>query len=221
MMNEETYRIIIVGESSVGKSSIMSTFVHHKFPETFISTIGIDYSGKKFVTKFNGNVYRITLKIFDTAGQKRFQNITEYYQSTNLDGLVVVFDVTNMDSFFRAEELIERSREISSLGSQLPILLVGNKIDLANKRCISPKRAQELVTKHRLGDYIEISAKTSEDHCEEVFRRISQLTFESRLFEVHVMEEDETPSETKSAQILKRWYYFRDFLDNVLFCSCK
>jgi len=221
MMKEETYRIVIVGESGVGKSSIMSTFVHHKFPEAFISTIGIDYSGKKLITKFNGNIYQITLKIFDTAGQKRFQNITEYYQTTTLDGLVVVFDITNMDSFIRAEELIERSREISALGSQLPILLVGNKIDLAHERCISSKRVQELVTKYNLGDYIEISAKTNENHCEEVFSKISQLTFDSRLFEIHVMDEAETPSETTSTYIQRGWYSFQDFLNNILFCYCK
>jgi len=221
MINEETYRIVIIGESGVGKSSIMSTFAYHKFPDAFISTIGIDYVSKKLITKFNDNIYHITLRIFDTAGQKRFQTITEIYQNSSLDGLVIVYDITDMDSFTRAEELIKRSREISPLGSKLPILLVGNKIDLADKRCISPIKAQELVTKYDLGDYIEISAKTTKDHCEEVFKKISQLIFESRLFEVHIMDESEIPSETPSERIRKKWYSFQDFLNNILFCYCK
>ena len=222
MINEETYKIVISGESGVGKSSIMSTFVKHNFPEAFISTIGIDYNNKKFITKFNDNLYHISLKIFDTSGQKRFQNIIEYYQTTNLDGLVVVFDVTNMDSFIRAEEIIERSTSHAFSDSQIPILLVGNKIDLFEKRCVSPKFAQELATKYNVKEYIEISAKTDKNYCEEIFRKISQLIFESRLFEVYIMKEDSISSEEEQKNIfLKSLYSLYDFLGNTIFCSCK
>lgn len=221
MINEESYKIVISGESGVGKSSIMSTFVKHNFPETFISTIGIDYNNKKIITKFNDNLYHISLKIFDTSGQKRFQNIIEYYYTSNLDGLVVVFDVTNMDSFIRAEEIIERFISYTSSSSQIPILLVGNKIDLFEKRCISSKLAQELATKYNVKQYIEISAKTDINYCEEIFRKISKLIFESRLFEVYIMNEDNIPPEEQKNIFLKSWHSLYNFLGNTIFCSRK
>jgi len=97
----------------------------------------------------------------------------------------VVFDITNILSFERAETLIRRAREISPLGDSLPILLVGNKIDLARMRCVSVSKVNTLIQNESCA-YIETSAK-EDQKIEEIFRTILDLILENQRLE---MEEE-------------------------------
>ena len=183
MRPSDTYRIVIIGESGVGKSSLLSQFVYNKFVEEYITTIGIDVGFKRVtVLASNGESKNVLLRLFDTGGQKRFENITEHYQSSSTDGLVVVFDITNISTFERAETLIRRAREISPLGDSLPILLVGNKIDLARMRCVSLSKVNTLIQNESCA-YIETSAK-EDQKVEEIFRTILDLILETQCLEV-------------------------------------
>ena len=161
----------------------MSQFVYNKFVEEYITTIGIDVGFKRVtVLTSNGESKNVLLRLFDTGGQKRFETITEHYQSSSTDGLVVVFDITNILTFERAETLIRRAREISPLGDSLPILLVGNKIDLARMRCVSLSKVNTLI-QNECCAYIETSAK-EDQKVEEIFRTILDLILKNQRLEV-------------------------------------
>jgi len=174
---KKSFKIVIVGESGVGKSSLLSQFVHGSFISDFVSTIGIDF-GTKTINISDGedenpSRYRILLKIFDTAGQKRFRTISEHYQSNNVDGVVVVVDVTSDLSFETASEFISRARELSGRSEVLPIILIGNKKDLVKTRCVSYEKLEALARNCGV-EYREISVKESPEECEAVFEGLTQ-----------------------------------------------
>jgi len=183
MRPKDTYRIVIIGDSGVGKSSLLSQFVYNRFVEEYITTIGIDVGFKRVaIPTSNGESKDVLLRLFDTGGQKRFETITEHYQASSTDGLVVVFDVTDITTFERVKILIRRAKEISPLGDSLPILLVGNKIDLAKLRCVSVTEVETLIQNEACA-YIETSAKENQK-VQEIFSTILDLILENQLLEV-------------------------------------
>ena len=224
MHDERSYKIVMIGESGVGKSNILSQFSFREFTHDCMPTIGIDFKCKKFLVPINDKeTIPTTLKIFDTSGQHRFQSITEHYQSSNADGMIVVFDVTNLSTLRRAENLIERAREISPLGENLPILLVGNKTDLTDKRCITPKEEEETVHRLDIEPCFDISAKTEPDECDAVFQKITLLIHENRLLHVETKNShsDSTQDEPQKRAIQQRFTLLSRVLDTLLLCSCK
>lgn len=182
---KRSFKIVIVGESGVGKSSLLSQFVHGSFISDFLSTIGIDFGTKTINISNeagedeNPAKCRILLKIFDTAGQKRFRTISEHYQSNNVDGVVVVVDITSALSFETASEFISRARELSGRSEDLPTILIGNKKDLADTRCVSHEKLEALARKYDV-EYREISVKESLRDCEDVFELITRKIIHSR-----------------------------------------
>ena len=118
--------IITLGESSVGKSSIINRYVENNFDYNFVSTLGVDF--RKKIININGE--NIRLKIWDTAGQEKFRSIQKQYYR-NSDGILLVFDVTKFDTFNVLEEWINSIKNQTS--NDIIVVLVGNKIDLNNK----------------------------------------------------------------------------------------
>ena len=118
--------IITLGESSVGKSSIINRYVENNFDYNFVSTLGVDFRKKNI--KINGQDIR--LKIWDTAGQEKFRSIQKQYYR-NSDGILLVFDVTKFETFNVLEEWINSIKNQTS--NDIIVVLVGNKIDLNNK----------------------------------------------------------------------------------------
>ena len=118
--------IITLGESSVGKSSIINRYVENNFDYNFVSTLGVDFRKKNI----NINGEDIRLKIWDTAGQEKFRSIQKQYYR-NSDGILLVFDVTKFETFNVLEEWINNIKNQTS--NDIIVVLVGNKIDLNNK----------------------------------------------------------------------------------------
>jgi small GTP-binding protein len=144
-------KILLIGESSVGKTGIMLRFVNDRFSNSFITTIGIDFNCKTIVS--NGS--KIKLQLWDTAGQERFRAITtSYYKGSN--AVIIVYDVTNRDSFDRIKYWIESV--YAKLSSDVIIILVGNKIDLESIREITFDEGYELAKKYDI-HFFECSAK--------------------------------------------------------------
>ena len=184
-LDNDSYRIVIIGDSGVGKSSLLTQFIKGKFVEEYSTTIGIDVGFKRVTVPISETQSKnVLLRVFDTAGQKRFETITEHYQSSSTDGLVVVFDVTDLSTFDRAKILIRRAKDISRLGNSLPILLVGNKIDLAKLRCVPTIKVEALVQAEEC-EYIETSAKENQK-VEEIFSAIMTLILENQVLEVEL-----------------------------------
>ena len=146
--------IIVIGDSSVGKSCFINRYFKNRFTEQYISNIGFDKQMK--IIKVDGTEYK--LNFWDTAGQERFRSLPKkYYQ--NADGIFILFDVTNEESFKNVNYWLESVKDY--LGEQdqnlMSIFIVGNKIDLKD-RVISQNDAENYA--NSLGmKYFEISAK--------------------------------------------------------------
>lgn len=150
------FKLILIGDSGVGKTSILMKFSDNAFTESFISTIGVDFK-TKYVELDNGKITK--LQLWDTAGQERFRTITSsYYRGTN--GIILVYDISNQKSFENIQHWCE---EIKNAGAKnLPMILVGNKADLLSKRQVSYEEGQSKA-KHMNIPFLEISVKTNVD----------------------------------------------------------
>jgi len=155
-MNSEydyLFKLLLIGDSGVGKSCLLLRFADDTYTESYISTIGVDF--KIRTIELEGKT--IKLQIWDTAGQERFRTITSsYYRGAH--GIIVVFDVTDQESFNNVKQWLH---EIDRYACQnVKKLLVGNKCDLASKRAVATEHAQEFADSLGI-QYLETSAKNA------------------------------------------------------------
>ena len=152
----ETYKIILVGDSTVGKTNLLTQYVDGKFTEDIISTVGIEFKIKIIQLK-NGSKFR--LQIWDTSGQEKFMSLTKnYFRGCNV--AIFVFDVTNKNSFANIPTWLNSYKEVNSENSKT--VLIGNKIDLG-KREVSREEAENFAKEKHL-QYFEISVKENKDN---------------------------------------------------------
>ena len=150
---EFSYKILLLGNTLVGKSSILIKYSDDYFPENYIATVGIDYKLKHFEL---ANGKKVKVQIWDTAGQDRYKSLTKnYYKNSN--GIILVYSVVDKKSFDEISNWIEDIREETK--DDIIIFLVGNKIDLNDKRVISINDAKKLAENYNI-KYYETSAKT-------------------------------------------------------------
>ena len=150
-MSKINVRIALLGNSSVGKSSIIRRFVDNKFDDNYMSTLGVDYFDKKVIIKNK----TINVQIQDTSGEERFRSIaTSYYK--NVDGIIFVFDVTNKESF--KEGIKYWLTECDNQMGEYKRILVGNKIDLKDMIAIK-KETMEKFAEDKGMKCFETSAK--------------------------------------------------------------
>jgi Ras-related protein Rab-1A len=147
------FKIIIVGDTGVGKSCVLLRFVDEAFTDSYISTIGVDFKIKTI--ELDGKT--IKLQLWDTAGQERFRTITSsYYRGTN--GVVLVYDVTDITSFNSIKQWLSEVERYASPNTLK--LLIGNKSDLNHKRVI-PYEQGLAYAKDLDIPFIETSAKNN------------------------------------------------------------
>lgn len=147
------FKLVLIGDSGVGKSCLLLRFADDNFTSSYISTIGVDF---RFRTVYvDGKT--VKLQIWDTAGQERFRTITSaYYRGA--DGIILVYDVTNKESFDHVEEWLS---EVDRHASENTLkLLVGNKADLTEQKEVPEDTARQFAD--TLGiPFIETSSKTA------------------------------------------------------------
>ena len=148
---EFIFKVLLLGNSNVGKSSLFLRFVDDIWNDTFVPTIGVDFKIKTFEIDSK----KIKMQIWDTAGQERFKNIiASYYRGAH--GILLLYDVTDKDSFKTLSNwLIEIEKNASK---NVLRLLIGNKCDLEEKRVISFNQGKEFADTYGL-KFIETSAK--------------------------------------------------------------
>jgi len=161
--------ISLFGEGGVGKTCIVGVFLGLEFQEEHLSTVGIE-KNNSIIDLESGET--IKLKLWDTAGQERFQSIS-VNTLKNSQAAIVVFDLTNKESFQRVTNWLNRIRDYSS---KLPIGLFGNKSDLDN-RIISQEDIDKLCEKENLV-YFETSAKTN-TNITEGFVKVATLGYKA------------------------------------------
>ena len=173
------YKIIFLGDQYVGKSSILNRFYQDKFEPDYQATIGLDFHSKN--VDINGNSVRLLL--YDTAGQEKFKSlIPMYIRDANI--IIVVYDITNKESFTHTDHWVNETKDLKR--EDAIFVLVGNKIDLDDKRGVTKKEAEEFATEKGFLFY-EVSAKTGE--------QIQEL-FEVKIFpemgrKYHIGDEEE------------------------------
>lgn len=153
------FKTIVVGDGAVGKTAITFRYATDKFQENYKMTIGVDFTIKHLQIKDK----TIKCQIWDTGGQEKFSKIRPLYYRGAL-GCLVVYDVTNESSF---ESLSHWFGEVQTYCMEIPIILVGNKIDLENDRVITPEEGKRYAREKskEIGykiPYLETSAKTGE-----------------------------------------------------------
>ena len=149
--HEELISIMVLGNSSVGKTSFILRFTENEYKDTYISTIGIDFKIKYI--KINDIRYKVLF--YDTAGQERFHSIAPSIIK-KVHGIIIMYDITDILSFDSIREIIESINE--EKGKDFPMILIGNKIDLEIERLIKKEEAEELAEKYGM-EFFEISNK--------------------------------------------------------------
>jgi len=149
-----SYKIVLVGDTGVGKSSIATQFANNEFSDFQESTIGAAFFTKSI--EIDGTSYKID--VWDTAGQERYHSLTPmYYRGAKI--ALIVFDITNLLSY---EKMKQWSSEIKNSVNNIVITIVGNKIDLEHRRKVSKEDAIEYCRQEGF-EYYETSAKTAEN----------------------------------------------------------
>jgi len=169
-MTDLIFKILLVGDASVGKTSLIYRFINNKFLNSYSSTIGVDYQTKIYDHKG----YKIKLQIWDTAGQERFHSITNNYFK-GADGILFVYDITNINSFKGVKNWIKESEDYNN---NIQKILLGNKCDLDDSR-EAKKEDVEIFCNEKKIDFFETSAKTN-FNLDEAFKRMIELIFKNK-----------------------------------------
>ena len=168
---EKTVSILTVGETQVGKTSLILRFIDRVFYYDTKTTIGVDFKVKR-INLLNKNVL---VKIWDSAGQERFKTVTRQYYK-NAEGVMLIYDVTSQKSFSMIEEWFKSIIENKRKDAQ--VILIGNKKDMVN-RVISAEQGESVAKKFEI-KYYETSALSGEN-VDQVFEELAENILKIKL----------------------------------------
>ena len=164
------FKILLLGDSEVGKSCFLMRYSDNVFVENYITTIGLDYK-LKTIKLDSGKVIKVQL--WDTAGQDKYRTIAKnYYKGSH--GILLLYDITKISSFENIREWIQDIRQ--EVSPKSIIFLIGNKIDLTDQRKISKEQGEELAEEFKI-PFFEASAKSGEN-VDEVFKALYEKIIE-------------------------------------------
>ena len=187
---DKTCQILLLGDMAVGKTCLINRYTNGVFKEEYTSTVGIDFYTKP--EEINNKTVQV--KIWDTVGQERFRALTPSFLR-NAEGVVIVFDVTSQDSFDNVKGWINSIK--SNIGENvIPIIIVGNKIDMENMREISKEDGSKTASENGY-KYFETSAKTGKG-VDEAFKEIV-----NQILDIQDKNDDEKVDERPSVKIHK------------------
>ncbi|MEM1885792.1 MAG: GTP-binding protein, partial [Candidatus Jordarchaeales archaeon] len=151
MQEEYVFKIVVIGDGGVGKTSLILRLTRNVFPTSYRPTLGADFASYKI--ELDNKI--VTLQLWDLGGQPSFAHLRSFFY-TEAKGGVIVFDLTNVKSFENVEKWYD---ELTSVCGKVPVILVGNKHDLVNERRV-PRYEAERVARKIGALYFETSAKT-------------------------------------------------------------
>ena len=162
------YKILLLGDSTVGKTCFLLRYVDDSFLDLHMATIGLDYRLKTLILEEQKIV---KVQLWDTAGQDKFRAITRnYYKGAS--GIILIFDVTNVKSYENIKKWINEIKE--EISEKVAIVLIGNKIDNVQERKISKEQGDKLASEIGV-KFFETSAKTGEGINESVFFLVKKI----------------------------------------------
>ena len=187
---DKTCQFLLLGDTEVGKTCLINRYTNGVFKEEYTSTVGIDFYTKP--EEINNKTVQV--KIWDTVGQERFRALTPSFLR-NAEGVVIVFDVTSQESFDNVKGWINSVK--SNIGENvIPIIIVGNKIDMENMREISKEDGNKIASENGY-KYFETSAKTGKG-VDEAFKEIV-----NQILDIQDKNDDEKVDERPSVKIHK------------------
>ncbi|CAG2102788.1 unnamed protein product [Medioppia subpectinata] len=167
---DHLFKLLIIGDSGVGKSSLLLRFADNTFSGSYITTIGVDFK----IRTIEVDNEKVKLQIWDTAGQERFRTITStYYRGTH--GVIVVYDVTNGDTFANVKRWLH---EIDQNCDVVNRILVGNKNDDPNRKVVVTEDAQRFADQMGI-QLFETSAKEN-INVEDMFNAITRMVLRTK-----------------------------------------
>lgn len=172
-MTTRQCKLVVLGDSGVGKTTLIHSFVSHEFCSDFKSTIGADFSSKTIVV----NGITVDLQIWDTAGEERFHSVgSAFYRGA--DACLLVYDLTQKDSFDRLDfwknDIVVKSG--ISAPDDFPFVIFGNKADLTEKYQIDPKNIEAWAIQNKKPHFV-VTATQSES-LDEGFQKIVSIFLE-------------------------------------------
>lgn len=172
---EFLFKLLVIGDTFVGKSCALMRFADDMYVDSHISTIGVDF--KIRTIDFNGKICK--LQIWDTAGQERFRTIcTSYYKGAH--GIIIMYDVTNKKSFENIKSWIVECDKYAN--ENVEKILVGNKSDMIHERQVKYEEGKEIANKYGL-NYFETSAKNNKN-----INTIFMSVVESKLKKMEILK---------------------------------
>ncbi|MBY8983177.1 MAG: GTP-binding protein [Candidatus Lokiarchaeota archaeon] len=174
---EHIYKVIVIGDPSIGKTSLLKRFTSNKFTEKYYSTVGVQIVKEQLEIKDPmGNEVIVNLMFWDIAGQPQFYMLHRPYFN-GADGMILVFDVTRSSTFSNVKNWYNTAVKYGLSG--IPRILVGNKIDLTDERKIIVPMMQHL-SEELNATYYETSAKTGEN-VKLIFKNIADIVLQSKM----------------------------------------
>ena len=153
---EPHFKILVLGDPSVGKSCFLIRYTEDTFQDVYLSTIGMDCKYKDVILEEDKS---IRLQIWDTAGQDRFRSITKNLYK-GAAGIMLIYDITNRNTFDNVKKWVNSIKE--EVTSKVVIILVGNKIDLDKKRQVQTDEGEQIAEEFDM-PFFECSALTGEN----------------------------------------------------------
>ena len=177
-MKKEKMNIIIVGDTQVGKTSILKMHHAKQFSHQSISTIGVDFINIVYKPKPGDDGTQkpdVAVKVWDTAGQERFRSLT-YQMYKQADGIIMVFAKNNKDTYVGVRQWIQSIYQ-NCPQENTPIILAGNKCDIPDA-IVTYEQGQTMAEGYKI-EYIETSAK-EDKNIKDLFEKICEMTYEKK-----------------------------------------
>lgn len=179
---EQTIKLLILGDAQVGKTNIISQFVSEKFVEAYNPTSTLDFQTKIYKTT-SGKV--IKLQIFDSIGKDQCKQVTKNFL-VKVQGIILVYDITNQESFDNIDTWIKTIRNINE---SIPIILIANKCDKKDDRIVSFNEGDEIAAKNNM-TFVECSAMTG-INIKDCFDKMAEMIFNNFKNKPHTLNDDE------------------------------
>jgi small GTP-binding protein len=190
------FKVLMLGDSCVGKTALLNRFVYDRYNMNFHATIGIDYRFRNVAVYDKDGEHKVRLAVWDTAGQERFRTITRHYYR-GAQGIALVYDSTDRGSFENVDNWLASIHEQGDAVAGVAVILVANKCDLPNQ-VVPPEEGQELA-KHRGIRFFRTSAK-DDINVNELFTALT-VEMERRLRRKKEMDVKKQPTSQSAAPI--------------------
>jgi small GTP-binding protein len=186
-----SFKIIVIGDSAVGKSSLTLKGTKDHFKDFYTPTIGFEFLS--FNIRIKDKI--VKLQIWDTCGQEVYRSlISSFYRNSSL--AIIVYAIDNQESFDNLESWLDEIK--SQTHPNLKIFLIGNKVDLEDKRVIDRAIAEELVKEHKIDLFLETSAKTGYN-AQKLFVKAAQILVDNYKDFSNIDPRDSITSKDKSS----------------------